>query len=214
MTTQVKICGITRIEDAFAAVDAGADMLGYNFYPKSSRCISPAACIEIQEALARSGRKITTVAVFVNESAERINGILAKCNIDYAQLSGDESPEALRQLEGCAFKGVRPRSAVEGEQLAARYANPLVQPNLLLDAYHPVQYGGTGQTMDFALAAQITALYSVLLAGGLTPENAADAVSRTRPWGLDVASGVESAPGKKDHIKIKRFVQAARSLST
>jgi phosphoribosylanthranilate isomerase len=208
--TIVKICGVRTLEDALAAVDAGADMLGFNFYPPSPRYIDPAACAELvaQMSVARV-RFPQLVGVFVNEAPDTIRRILDTCGLDVAQLSGDEPAGDLRQLEGRAFKAIRPRHAVEADELARRYANA-EPPALLLDASHTGLYGGSGAVADWGVAAELAARLPLMLAGGLTPDNVAEAVAAGRPWGVDVASGVESAPGVKDATKMSEFVRRAK----
>jgi phosphoribosylanthranilate isomerase len=233
---KIKICGITNLDDALAALDAGADVLGFNFYPQSPRYITSDACARITSAIGHRQshsacpcpafhRKaggppgalrglesaITTVGVFVNEAPAFVAGMLNQCGLDLAQLSGDEPPETVASLARRAFKAIRPRTPEEAERDAIRYAAlASEQPALLLDASHPSLYGGTGRTADWSIARQISSAYPILLAGGLTPENVARAVEAVKPWGVDVASGVESAPGRKDPRKLLDFVRAAR----
>jgi indole-3-glycerol phosphate synthase/phosphoribosylanthranilate isomerase len=211
--TRVKICGITTRQDALAAVDAGADMLGFNFYPKSKRYITPEACWRIVSALTQYASRITLVGVFVNAGAAEIEAIADDCHFDLVQLSGDEPPEFLQALGLRALKGIRPTSLEEARTDAARFARP-ASPALLVDAYRPGEYGGTGHTGDWELAQKLAAQYPILLAGGLTPDNVAAAVAQVQPWGVDVASGVESSPGTKDPAKMQAFVQAARQSKT
>ncbi len=209
---KIKICGITNLDDALAAIDAGADILGFNFYPKSLRYISPIDCANVQSAMANHQSAITTVGIFVNAPLTLIADVLDLCGLDLAQLSGDEPPEAVTLLWGRAFKAIRPRTLVAADYDADRYT-PLAseQPALLLDASQPGLYGGTGRRADWSIARQIAASYPILLAGGLTPDNVAKALQAVNPWGVDVASGVESSPGKKDRRKMIGFVHAARS---
>jgi phosphoribosylanthranilate isomerase len=209
---RIKICGVRRLDDALAAIDAGADYLGFNFYAESPRYISPAECARIQSVVRSRGLTITAVGIFVNAPVTFIADVLDACNLDLAQLSGDESPDVLTGLHGRAYKAVWPRSMEEAEYDAGRYA-PFAarQPALLIDASHPSLYGGTGRTADWSAARHLARIYPVLLAGGLTPGNVADAIHAVEPWGVDVASGVEVAPGKKDRRKMIDFVRAARS---
>lgn len=219
----VKICGLTCLDDALAAIDAGADFLGFNFYPESPRYISPNACARILAAIGRRPSAITTVGIFVNESASLVAAILDHCGLDLAQLHGDEPPETLAALWGRAYKAVRLkrehpersgelfRRVAEGcdENDFAEFA--LISPGypaLLIDAHAPHAYGGTGQMADWPAARAVAAQFPIFLAGGLTPENVADAVAHVNPWGVDVASGVESAPGRKDRSKMQAFVNA------
>jgi phosphoribosylanthranilate isomerase len=205
--TKIKICGIKTIDDALAAMDAGADMIGFNFYPKSPRYIDVGQCRDIMAVMRKYGH-ITFVGVFVNASAEEVRATLETAALSLAQLHGDESPEVMRSLHGKAFKAFRgiPKS-VEG---FAR-DDP---PAFLLDASVKGVYGGTGKTADWSAAAELAKQYPLLLAGGLTPENVADAVEQVNPWGVDVASGVESVPGKKDSAKMKAFISAVRSAES
>lgn len=207
---KVKICGITNIEDAFAAIDGGADMLGYNFYPKSKRYLNAAQCAEIQNKVVQSGRSTIGVGVFVNETVQQIENILTNCNLEYAQLSGDENTNSLQTLGARAFKGIRPRTSEEAVALGEQFHNPLTVPALLVDAYHPSEYGGTGTTGDWGAARRLVESYPLLLAGGLSPKNVAIAVEQVQPWGVDVASGVESSPGKKDNGKMRLFIIEAK----
>ena len=152
------------------------------------------------------------VGVFVNSSLEQVTQMLNHCDLDLAQLHGEEDPALLALLAKRAFKALRPRSVVEAEADASRYARfgPGGGPDLLVDAYHPDNRGGTGQAGDWNLAAGLARQYRLLLAGGLTPGNVATAIRQVRPWGVDVASGVEAAPGRKDHTLVQTFIAAAK----
>ena len=202
--TKIKICGIKTLNDALAAIDAGADYLGFNFYPKSVRFIEKGACTEITSVLKKEYPHIKLVGVFVNAPVDDVNNILSTCLLDLAQLHGDETTEMLDELDGKAFKAFRgiPENLNGFERQAA--------PAFLVDASIKGLYGGSGVTADWNSAAELAKKYPLLLAGGLTPENVAEAVSRVKPWGVDVASGVESAPGEKDLSKMKAFVKAIR----
>ena len=197
----VKVCGITTLDDGLAALDAGAEMLGFNFYPPSPRYLTTAACTELVSALRGAGPQFSAVGVFVNENPAEIRRMMSICDLDLAQLSGDEPPGDLAAVgEGRAFKSIRARGAVAISE-ADRYAvQPgALRPALLLDAAAGTgQYGGTGLSADRQAAAHLAATHALLLAGGLRPDNVAEAVRQVRPWGVDVASGVESAPGRKD----------------
>ena len=206
----VKVCGITTLDDALAAVEAGGDMLGFNFYPPSPRYIEPAACTLMVAALRARGASTTMVGVFVNMPPGRVAAILDECGLDLAQLSGDEPPSDLMMLGERAFKGIRPGDAAEAVALAARYIVRAAPPVLLVDASTGAgQFGGTGQIGDWAAAAKVAAAHPILLAGGLHPENIGAAIEAVQPWGVDVASGVESSPGRKDAAKMRNFVSAA-----
>jgi phosphoribosylanthranilate isomerase len=204
--TKIKICGIKTLKDALAAIEAGADYLGLNFYPKSVRFIEKSACAEIISVLKQKYPQVKLVGVFVNSSVEEINDILQSCSLDLAQLHGDETPEIFSQLAPRAFRAFRgiPESNAGYERSEA--------PFMLIDAAVKGVYGGSGVTADWTAAAKLTQQYPLLLAGGLTPENVADAVRQVQPWGVDVASGVESAPGEKDVGKMIQFVKEVKRL--
>ena len=203
--TIIKICGIKTLKDALAAIDAGADYLGFNFYPKGVRFIEKEICAEITSVLKKEHPQIKLVGVFVNSSVDEMKNILETCSLDLAQLHGDETPKIFSQLAPRAFKAFRgiPTDITGYER------NDV--PALLVDAAVKGVYGGSGVTADWSAAAELAKKYPLLLAGGLTPENVADAVRQVQPWGGDVASGVESEPGKKDASKMKAFVQAVRN---
>ena len=203
---KVKICGITNYDDAVAATEMGADLLGFNFYPKSPRFVEVGMCHNIMSVVRQDGRA-KSVGVFVNASVGEILTTMDTLGLNLAQLHGDETPEMLTALDGKGFKAFRgiPES-VDG---FARSESPA----FLVDALVKGLYGGSGVTADWNGAAELAKKYPLLLAGGLTPENVAEAVRRVKPWGVDVASGVESAPGEKDPSKMKAFVSAVRSAS-
>ena len=205
MLTKVKICGITRMEDALAAAAAGADALGFMFYEASPRRVAyeVAAGIirELPPFLARVG-------VFVNPSLDEVRRAIEECRIDTLQFHGEETPEFCAQFGLRVIKAFRVRDA---ESLSALPA--YVGATCLLDSFVPGQHGGTGATFNWELAAQTVQVgRRVLLAGGLTPENAAEAVRRVRPYGLDVSSGVEAKPGVKDAAKVRAFIAAAKGV--
>ncbi|MBI5953360.1 MAG: phosphoribosylanthranilate isomerase [Chloroflexi bacterium] len=204
--TIIKICGIKTLKDALAAIEAGAGYLGFNFYPKSVRFIKKSACAEITSVLKHERLQIKLVGVFVNSSVEEIKDVMQTCSLDLAQLHGDETPEIFAQLAPHAFRAFRgiPESNVGYERDEA--------PVMLIDAAVKGVYGGSGVTADWTAAAELAKKYPLLLAGGLTPENVADAVRQVQPWGVDVASGVETAPGEKDAGKISAFVNAVREV--
>ena len=204
--TIVKICGIKTLKDALAAINAGADYLGFNFYPKSVRFVEKSSCAEITSVLKREHPQIKLVGVFVNSPVDEVKDILQTCHLDLAQLHGDETPEIFAQLAPhafCAFRGI-PESNAGYERSVA--------PFMLIDAAVKGVYGGSGVTADWAAAAKLARQYPLLLAGGLTSENVADAVRQVNPWGVDVASGVESAPGEKDAGKMSAFVKIVREV--
>lgn len=216
MSTFVKICGITNTDDARIALDAGADLLGFIFYPKSPRYVEPEQVAQIIQSLQGETDALPKfVGVFVNETPERIRTMLDEIGLNYAQLHSEEAPDVLQELRPRAFKALRPADAAAAEREAALYADlgPADGPRWLIDAYDPNAYGGTGKRADWHTAAALARRYpGLLLAGGLTPENVADAVRTVHPWGVDVSSGVEAEPGRKDHARVRQFLQAVRAV--
>ena len=201
------------MKDALTAINAGADYLGFNFYPKSVRFIEKETCAEITSVLKREHPNIKLVGVFVNSSVDEVKNILTTCSLDLAQLHGDETPEIFSQLAPRVFKAFRLSTDIETDK---RMVTDFVElrngqaPALLVDAAVKGVYGGSGVTADWSAAAELAKKYSLLLAGGLTPENVADAVRQVKPWGVDVASGVEAGAGEKDPSKMSAFVNAIR----
>lgn len=209
---KIKICGITNLTDALAAAEAGADMLGFNFYPQSPRYITPNNCAAIIWKLRKRETPAIYVGVFVNTGELAIRTTLETTGLDLAQLSGDEPVECLSDLGTLAFKAIRKIETgplMENAELFARLRGN-DPPAFLLDASVNGTYGGTGITADWDLASGLAARHSFLLAGGLTPENVTEAIRRVQPWGVDVASGVETSPGRKDEHKVRLFIQNAR----
>lgn len=208
---KVKICGITNLDDAQAAIEAGSDLLGFNFYPKSPRYIAPERAREIAAQIRTNEPRPLLVGVFVDSPLEDVRSILGFAQIDLAQLHGAEPVNVLEQLHGRGFKALRPTSETEAEIDAEWFApyGPNA-PVLLIDAYRKDQYGGTGHVADWSIATKLAQQYPILLAGGLTPENVVEAIHQVRPWGVDVASGVEVSPGRKDVEKMRLFVERAR----
>lgn len=204
--TFIKFCGITSLEDARAAIDAGADYLGFNFYAASPRSILPEACAEITAVLATEYPQVQLVGVFVNMPVKDVQAIMRQCHLRMAQFHGDEAPGMLAALGGRAFKAFRGVPVnVDG------YARGEA-PALLIDASVQGAYGGTGMTADWSAAANLAKRFPLFLAGGLTAENVGEAVRQVRPWGVDTASGVESAPGKKDAAKMQAFVREVQQF--
>jgi phosphoribosylanthranilate isomerase len=237
MTTKVKICGLTNLEDALVAVEAGADLLGFIFYEPSPRYVRPEVVREIVSAIRngvlRNGQPDPTagsnrtprftlhalpqfVGVFVNASLDTVIRTLDDCRLDLAQLHGDEPPEFVVQLRDRAFKALRPQSPEEAEALLQTYrpSFPFPRPSFLIDAYHPALYGGTGHVSDWSMAAGVARRYPTMLAGSLTPANVAQAIRAVSPWGVDVSSGVERTKGWKDHQKVREFVKAAKYVTS
>ena len=198
---KVKICGITRLEDALEAARLGADALGFNFWPGSKRYVPPA---DARAIVRRLPPFVTAVGVFVDAPREEILRAVAASGIQVAQLHGDEPPELCASLPLPVVKALRIANAHALAALAAYEVS-----GFLLDA-PSAGYGGSGKTFDWSLATEAAAVVPVMLAGGLTPENVAEAIRAVRPWGVDVASGVERAPGVKDLAKLRRFIETAK----
>ena len=203
---KVKICGITNVEDAEVAVRAGADALGFVMYRKSPRFIEPAVARAIVVGLPPF---VLPVGVFVNEGAERVRALMDECGFALAQLHGDESALYCQNLGRPVLKALRLKDRRTFLSLAEFHGQANVR-GVLIDAFSDQAYGGTGQTVDWTLAQEAARSTPIILAGGLTPANVADAISHVRPYGVDVSSGVEQNPGKKDPDKVKAFIQAAR----
>ena len=207
---KVKVCGITNAEDALAAVEAGADALGFIFYEKSPRYVVPAIAASI---IAELPPLVTPVGVFVNEGMATVRSIMDTCGLAMAQLHGDENVSYCRELARPAMKALRVKD--RGSLLAlAEYRGRGGVRGFVLDTFSELAYGGTGQITDWGLAADVAKSTPILLAGGLTPDNVAEAIRTVRPYGVDVSSGVESVPGKKDHAKMRAFLDAVRVVSS
>lgn len=198
---RVKICGVTRLDDALAAVRLGADAVGFNFWPRSKRHLSPAQAGAI---IGRLPPLVSAVGVFVDPSRDEVLRAIDASGIGVAQLHGDEPPDLCLSLPIPVLKAVR----VASPRSLAQLASYDVQ-GFLLDA-PSAGYGGSGLTFDWSLVAAVAREMPIVLAGGLTPENVVEAVRTVRPWAVDVASGVESAPGVKDVEKMKRFLDAVK----
>ena len=207
---KVKVCGITNAEDAGAAVEAGADALGFIFYQKSPRYVVPAVAARI---IADLPPLIMPVGVFVNEELASVRSIMDACGLGLAQLHGDENASYCHDLSRPAMKALRLRDRTSLLTVAEYRGRGGVR-GFVLDRFSEAAYGGTGQVTDWDLAAEIAKSTRVLLAGGLTPDNVTEAIRTVRPYGVDVSSGVESAPGKKDHAKIFAFLHAVRVVSS
>ena len=204
METRVKICGITNLADAQAAIEAGADALGLNFFVQSPRHLTVPAAAEISKHLPAF---IMRVGVFVNPPEDQVLRAIGECGLGMLQFHGDEAPEFCTQFGLMSMKALRIRDAASLPELA-KYQTEAY----LLDAFSPAARGGTGERFNWDLALEAQKLGKpIFLAGGLTPENVAEAVRKVHPFGVDVASGVESSPGKKDHQKVKDFIAAVRS---
>lgn len=200
---EVKICGLTSPDDALRCIEAGADAIGLNFWPGSPRCVDLATARSIVDV---AGDRAEMVGVFVDFDLTRVREALGETGVQWAQLHGSEPPELVAALLPWAYKavGVKDGSAVE---IARTYPGE----HLLLDASVPGMPGGTGRTFDWSIAAEVAKERKLTLAGGLNPDNVADAVMAVRPFRVDVASGVESEPGRKDPELVRRFIEAAKS---
>ena len=188
----------------------GQTCWGLIFYPSSPRYITPQDCASLVAALRRRGCAALLVGVFVNMPASAVTAILDQCSLDLAQLSGDESPQVQASLGERSFKALRPASLPEMEKITGFFPPRTHPPAWLVDAYRPDVYGGTGQVARWDLASRLARRAPVLLAGGLNPSNVVEAIHQIRPWGVDVASGVESSPGHKDTLKIGAFIHPKR----
>ncbi|MBJ6759652.1 phosphoribosylanthranilate isomerase [Myxococcaceae bacterium JPH2] len=209
MSVKVKVCGVTRLEDARATWAAGADALGLNFYPRSPRCVDVATAAALAATRPPLG---AVVGVFVNASPEDIRLRVRECGLTAVQLHGDEPPEACGGFGVPVIKALQVRGPDDVAR-ARTYVGAGEVAGLLLDGAAP-GYGGGGVTFDWSLVARLTGEgLPVLVAGGLKPSNVAEAVRATRPYGVDVASGVESAPGIKDLDAVRAFVRTAKSLN-
>jgi phosphoribosylanthranilate isomerase len=208
MTVRVKICGITGAADAAAAIEAGADALGFVFYRKSPRYIEPQV---VKNIVASLPPFILTVGVFVNEEAKVVRDLMDSCGLALAQLHGGEPAGYCETLGRPVIKaiGLKDRASLLA---LAEYKGRAQVRGFLLDAFAPDTHGGTGRTTDWTIAAELAKSVPVILAGGLTPDNVAAAVSTVKPYAVDVSSGVEAGPGKKDHAKIRAFVEAAKRI--
>jgi phosphoribosylanthranilate isomerase len=199
---RVKICGITNMEEALHAAACGADALGFVFFPKSPRCLTPEAARVIIAALPPF---VTTVGLFVNEAPERIKEIVDYCRLDVIQLHGDEPPQACVISPYRVIKALRVKDASSLVGLEEYSVSAF-----LLDAWVADSYGGTGHTFNWELAARVARKHHVILAGGLAPGNVADAIRTVMPYGVDVSSGVEVSPGRKDSEKVEAFIRNAK----
>lgn len=197
---RVKICGITNVEDALFACELGADAIGLNFYSESPRCISPFTARKITQKLPPL---VTTVGVFVNWQAASVTALASALQLSTVQLHGDEPPHLVTEIAR-KLSVIKALHLEKGSALPA-FGKYRAATAFLLDAAHSGQYGGTGRTTDWSAARTATRSHRILLAGGLTPENVAEAILTVRPYAVDVTSGVEGKPGKKDHNKLRAF---------
>jgi len=206
LRTRVKICGITRVEDGAAACAAGADAIGLVFYPPSPRAVDIETALCIRRALPPF---VTVVGLFVNASAETVAETAERVHLDLLQFSGDESPAQCALFDRPYMKAIHVNGDVDLRAASRRYAGAKA---LLLDTHDDKLWGGSGRTFDWDVVPPDMAL-PVVLAGGLTPTNVADAVRRLRPYGVDVSGGVEQAPGIKDAARIAEFIEEVDRVS-
>ena len=204
LIVKVKICGITNYQDAAAAMDMGADLLGFNFYPKSPRFIAPEKARGIINKLPGF---IDIVGVFVNAPFEQIQETISQCQLDWVQLHGDESPQFCRLFLSVNVKTMKALRVKEQRDI--QQAENYFTDAILLDAFDPKKYGGTGISFDWNIVGHINK--RVFLAGGINPDNAVSAVE-LGVYGIDVCSGIEAEPGKKDHKKMKKIFENIRHL--
>ncbi len=202
---KIKICGITSLDDAETAVGFGADALGFVLAPKSPRAIR---IHEVTAIVSRLPAFVTTVGVFVNPTLEEVWGALEAGPLDLIQLHGDEPPDFCAAFPGRALKAIRVKNRASIDAMANFSVRAFV-----LDNYDEVRAGGTGKAFDWSLAEEAKMHGSVILAGGLTPENVGDAIRRVQPYGVDVSSGVEASIGKKDPDKVRRFIANAKDAA-
>jgi phosphoribosylanthranilate isomerase len=213
---KVKICGITRIDHAVAAVEAGANFLGLVFAP-SKRLVSLETAKQIVAAIGQFNPRPLMVGVFVNMPAQQVNSIAACCGLDWVQLSGDEDWNYCQLIKKPLIKAIHVANDQSAEEIVTKLElgyRILGSEDFicLLDTRVKGVYGGTGQTFDWTLAELVSRTFPVLLAGGLTPDNVAQAISAVRPWGVDASTGVETE-GHKDVSKIRAFIQAVRDAN-
>jgi phosphoribosylanthranilate isomerase len=204
MSVKVKICGITNAEDAAVAAQAGADALGFVFFEKSPRHISIQQAAGISRGLPPA---IVRVGVFVNPDEDLVLRAIGECALNVLQFHGEETPDYCLQFGLMSMKAFRVRDAASLDQLLSYKTDAW-----LLDAYSPARYGGTGESFNWNLASEARKWGKpIFLAGGLTPENVSMAITQARPYAVDVSSGVEVSPGKKDYAKVRAFVNAAKA---
>jgi len=200
---RIKICGITNLEDALVATELGADAVGFVFYEKSPRYINPRTAALIIRELPPF---VATVGVFVNEPPEKLVDIAKQSGVGCVQLHGDETPEYCASLGLRTIKALRVKDAYVLNELRS-----FTVSGILLDTYREGVPGGTGETFDWEIAAEAAKAGRIILSGGLTPGNVKQAIEKVRPYAVDVSSGVESKPGRKDHEKLRKFFEQVRT---
>ena len=199
---RVKICGITNVSDALAAADYGADAVGFVLYKNSPRYIDPAA---VKNIISQLPPFVTTVGVFADGTEKEVLSTVEECGLDVIQLQGDEPADYCRRLGSRVIKAIRVR-----DKFSLNRMIPYKVRAFVLDTYREGELGGTGRTFDWSLAVDAKKFGKIILAGGLTPENIGPAIEQVRPYGVDVSTGVEERLGKKDHSKLKRFIETAK----
>jgi phosphoribosylanthranilate isomerase len=209
MPVKIKICGITNPDDALVAVQAGADALGFVFHKPSPRCMTPEA---VRRIVASLPPFVVPVGVFVNEELKHVRDLMDFCGLALVQLHGEETATYCEELGLPLVKAIRLRDRASFLTMAEYKGRTQVR-GFLIDSHSESAYGGTGQVADWNLAAEAARTAPVLLAGGLTPENVREGLLKVRPYGVDVSSGVEASPGKKDSAKMKAFIEAVKLVS-
>ena len=202
---KIKVCGITRLEDAIRAADLGASAIGFVFWPKSRRYVEPVLAAKIARRLPAD---VAPVGVFVNANVEEIGRIASAVGLSAIQLHGDELPTVCDELSYRIIKAI----GVDRMSIKAQVNRVPLDTTVLLDAHDPVRRGGTGRSIDWDIAASVAATRRVFLAGGLGPDNVAEAIRVVRPYGVDVSSGVEASPGKKDVSKLREFFDEVQQV--
>lgn len=205
---RVKICGITNLDDAAAAAGYGADAIGFIFWERSPRYINEKAASRI---LKETAPFITAVGVFVNETTDKIRAVIKETGINCVQLHGDEPPESCEDLAADGVKVIKAFRVREKKDIQGLIAYPASA--YLLDTYREGMMGGTGETFNWDIAVEAKKSGTIILSGGLTPENVSEAVKRVGPYAVDVSSGVEISPGRKDPDKVRRFIKEAKKAS-
>lgn len=203
--TEIKICGVTNMEDASCVATCGADAIGFIFYPKSPRYVAPE---RVKEIIEKIPKEITKVGVFVNHDVVEVKETIDFCSLDLVQLHGDESPAYCGQFpQSQVIKTLAPRTE---DDLGNVREYPVKA--ILVDAHDPVRYGGTGEQSDWELAAKVKEISPLILAGGLTLDNIQEAIETVSPHAVDINSGTERSPGKKDHQKVKEIIDLVHQL--
>lgn len=200
---RIKVCGITKLEDALVAAELGADALGFIFYKKSKRYIDPEKAAGI---VAQLPPFISTVGVFVNQDLDQIQTVRETAGIDAVQLHGDETPELCSKIPPRVIKAIRIRDGVDAKAVELYPVQAI-----LFDKHADDMYGGTGKSFDWGVLSGVKISKRIILSGGLTHENVLEAIMMVRPYAVDVSSGVEDSPGNKNHLKLRKFIEAVKN---